>query len=916
MKRFFLKLFISVVILLIAILFAYVKVLPFAVSNNHVISLVEKSAKKYSDVDIEIKEPVLKTGLNPIIEFKTDKIFVSKKNEKLFAVSDFDVSISLDEIFKKKIKVNRFGADKFFLDIDNLLRAFKIENSNSSSQKSDFYFDLYDSILFLNECYVSYLLDNGTKVRLKATNLNVDNTQKIERFVHINFDGEIIKNNRTVTFSFKDEDKIVIKNKHIYVNDCPLTINHSKMFFNAEASREKGYRLTIYAKRFFIPDVIKLLKTNVVENNIDDVLIFLKRIYGDFDFSVTLTKNDLNGNIKLNKLSSKLTALANMPFTLSQGNIQITKNNLILKDFKGFYDNNPLNEFSFKGTVADYMKTVDTNIDMSVLLTNDFVGKYLSETAMIPLTLVGKDKAKILIHSLGANTDVTLMGKISKGNDILVDGASLSPVNYDRALKADVHVKGDIVNIETINYYIAKEINRESKGIKPILTLNGNMRISDAKILDLGFDIPNPLPSEFLNVLIGQRLFKGGKFSGNMHYIDNGDYPVITSDLTAESIRIPSQRLVLKNGKISTDKNLIKINADGKFRRSSYIFNGEIVNAIKYPIIIKHTDLTIDNLDIARVMKAFSQPVQTPSLTEEVVDEENDDDVAMTFDVKNLIVEESLVHIIKGSYKEINFADVKAKMSLDKDSVFKLKSNRFEIAEGHSSADINCDLKNQKYNIKLGIKDVNSDLMSTAILNLKREISGKASGLIDLNTDDSLKLNGAIKFVVKDGTIQKIGLIEYVLKFAALFRNPLAMISPSIFSDLVNIPEGNFDKITGDLKLKNNKVELMRIKSQSPQLSAYIVGSYNLENSDAILRIYTKFTNKNKGFAGFLRNISLNSLANRIPLNSRNDANYYAAELSQLPPIDADEKDCQIFLTKVDGDVEHNNFISSLKKIK
>lgn len=916
MKRFFLKLFISVVILLIAILFAYVKVLPFAVSNNHVISLVEKSAKKFSDVDIEIKEPVLKTGLNPIIEFKTDKIFVSKKNEKLFAVSDFDVSISLDEIFKKKIKVNRFGADKFFLDIDNLLRAFKIENSNSSSQKSDFYFDLYDSILFLNECYVSYLLDNGTKVRLKATNLNVDNTQKIERFVHINFDGEIIKNNRTVTFSFKDEDKIVIKNKHIYVNDCPLTINHSKMFFNAEASREKGYRLTIYAKRFFIPDVIKLLKTNVVENNIDDVLIFLKRIYGDFDFSVTLTKNDLNGNIKLNKLSSKLTALANMPFTLSQGNIQITKNNLILKDFKGFYDNNPLNEFSFKGTVADYMKTVDTNIDMSVLLTNDFVGKYLSETAMIPLTLVGKDKAKILIHSLGANTDVTLMGKISKGNDILVDGASLSPVNYDRALKADVHVKGDIVNIETINYYIAKEINRESKGIKPILTLNGNMRISDAKILDLGFDIPNPLPSEFLNVLIGQRLFKGGKFSGNMHYIDNGDYPVITSDLTAESIRIPSQRLVLKNGKISTDKNLIKINADGKFRRSSYIFNGEIVNAIKYPIIIKHTDLTIDNLDIARVMKAFSQPVQTPSLTEEVVDEENDDDVAMTFDVKNLIVEESLVHIIKGSYKEINFADVKAKMSLDKDSVFKLKSNRFEIAEGHSSADINCDLKNQKYNIKLGIKDVNSDLMSTAILNLKREISGKASGLIDLNTDDSLKLNGAIKFVVKDGTIQKIGLIEYVLKFAALFRNPLAMISPSIFSDLVNIPEGNFDKITGDLKLKNNKVELMRIKSQSPQLSAYIVGSYNLENSDAILRIYTKFTNKNKGFAGFLRNISLNSLANRIPLNSRNDANYYAAELSQLPPIDADEKDCQIFLTKVDGDVEHNNFISSLKKIK
>ena len=53
-----------------------------------------------------------------------------------------------------------------------------------------------------------------------------------------------------------------------------------------------------------------------------------------------------------------------------------------------------------------------------------------------------------------------------------------------------------------------------------------------------------------------------------------------------------------------------------------------------------------------------------------------------------------------------------------------------------------------------------------------------------------------------------------------------------------------------------------------------------------------------------------------MPLSTRNDSNYYASEISQLPPIDADEKDCQIFLTKVDGDVERNNFISSLKKIK
>lgn len=911
-----LKILISILLVVSLVIFSYIKVLPFVVSNEHVISFIETTVKDSVGVDVVIKNPILKTGLNTNIVFKTDKIFLKKGDEKLFAVSEFDVSISFKELFKRKIIVNRFGADKFFLDVDNLLRAFCQETTQNSEQQSQWNVDLFDSILYLNEFYLRYNLDNGTDVRLKATNINVDNTQKIERFVHLNFDSEIIKDGKTVNISFKDEDKIVIKNKKIYVNDCALVLNKSKMFFNAEAASDKDYTFTVYANRFFIPDVLKLLETNIVENNVNETLAVLDTINGDFDFKVTLKNGNISGDIVVNKVVSKIKLLADMPFVINQGVVKIKQNDLILQDFKGYYANNKDNEFSFIGDVKEYLTVADTNIDSTAILTNDFVQKYLSKTAMLPLSLKGKSKAKILVHALGENIDVTMMGKIAKGDDILVYGQSLSPVDYDRALKAVLHAKGDNLNIETINYYIAKELTKESKGIEPILTLNGNLRMSDAKIYDIGFEIPKPLPSEFLNVLIGQKLFKGGKFYGNLQYVDDGNYPVINAKLVAEKIRIPSQRLFLNKGEIKTEDNLIKIIADGRFRRCIYDFNGKIINAIKFPIVIKRTDLVVDNLDVERLMNAFSQPIQTENVSTVEIDDENDVDTPIAFDFNNLIIEESNIHIVKGSYKEINFADVKATMSLDKNNIFRLKSNRFEIAEGHSSADVNCDLNNQKYSLKLGIKDVNADLMSTAILNLKREISGKASGLIELNTDNSFKLNGGIKFIVKNGTIQKIGLVEYVLKFAALFRNPIAMISPTVFSDLVNIPDGSFDKITGDLKLKDNKIELMKIKSYSSQLSAYIVGCYNLKNSDAILRIYTKFTNKRKGFAGALRNFSLNSLANKIPLNSRNNATYYEAELAQLPPIDADEKDCQVFLTKVDGDVEHFNFISSLKKIK
>ena len=52
------------------------------------------------------------------------------------------------------------------------------------------------------------------------------------------------------------------------------------------------------------------------------------------------------------------------------------------------------------------------------------------------------------------------------------------------------------------------------------------------------------------------------------------------------------------------------------------------------------------------------------------------------------------------------------------------------------------------------------------------------------------------------------------------------------------------------------------------------------------------------------------------PFGVEEDASYYAVELSQLPKLETDEENAQVFLTKFDGDVQSANFLSSLKKIK
>ena len=286
------------------------------------------------------------------------------------------------------------------------------------------------------------------------------------------------------------------------------------------------------------------------------------------------------------------------------------------------------------------------------------------------------------------------------------------------------------------------------------------------------------------------------------------------------------------------------------------------------------------------------------------------------FDTSFIRIEDGDFILHKGNYKEINFGNIEANLTLDEKGVLKIKSNRFDIADGISSLFVNCDLKNLKYYIKLGAKDINSDLMAKVLFNLHKEISGKASGIIELYGDESLKLNGDIKFIIKDGTIGKIGLVEYVLKIASVFRNPVAMLSPGAIMDIVSIPEGNFEKITGELAIRNNVVNKINIKSYSKTLSALIRGRFDMERHDTSLRIYTRFSSDKKSMFGFLRNISLSALANKVQLNTRNDANYYKSELDELPEINVPNEKTQVFLTQVEGDVEHNNFLSSLKKIK
>lgn len=904
--------------------FLYLKVLPWAIKNEKVISYIEKVASEALGAELKIENPDLITDWTPYARIKVTKLALKDKNKLLLNVENFDSELSLWKLrTHKEIDIKTIKIDDVYADVSAVLNLPPFKSSSKS--EGGVSVNIFKSIANIKNLRIFYQIDKENSVKIDAKDIKIsENPDK--KTISYDMHAVLMRDKSKLNIWAKESgENTLIENKQkLIIKNSKLRVDKTNILFNGEIDN-KSYDLKFLAKNFKIKDAVDIMNSQIVKNNLSDYLVYFGNLDGNFDFDVDVNSKGIGGKVNLNKLSFKLIPLANLPVILNSGKITFDSNNVDLKDFKGFYDGKSYNKIDFLGTVKDYLNSVDTDITGNAVVTNDFADKYLSKILSSPIQIQGHADTRIMLKSKYGKMDLTWLYKFEKGHGFVFANEESSINNAGiRVMVAKMHLADGLLAIKSLDYHFVdkKPASRKEKRT-PILSLNGNIELS-GKIRDIGVTLTQPMPSAFVNLLIGHNLFRHGTFTGRMKYINTGKVPFLDGDFQINEVGIPSQRLFIKKGQVKTEDNNILISASGGFRRSKYNVDAKIRNEMIFPIIVRDANLIIDNLDVERYLQIFNQQNPSENASEDVhqvisqsleqeVDEDGD---SQTFDLANLIVEKCTLKIVKGNYKNINFANVIGNLTLDKNSLLNLNSNRFEIAEGNAEAKVKCDLKKHLYNLTLSVMRVNSDIIATELVNLPKEIKGKASGIIDLNTDKTLKLNGSIKFVVQNGEIAKIGLVEYAMKVASLFRNPVVMVTPTVISDLVDVPEGKFDYINGTLTLERNVIRPLVIKSVSPQLSTFIVGRYNLENQDAILRVYTRFSNRKKGAYGFLRSLSLNSIANRIPFSSKNVSNYYEAEIKEIPKIEADEKDCQIFLTKVDGDIIQNNFVSSLIKLK
>lgn len=935
----------SLLVLVVIPATIYLYALPTIVANPNFLEYVQKAVKDSCGAELIIQNPVLKTSPKLSMTFVSDNILLTKDGKTLLSIDKLNCGLSIRKILAKKIILNKLGADDFYADVNELQ---KLTVKEGEEQKpSEIQVRWFESVLYLKKCIVLYRTPDGVLVKVFAKDLEITKAKK-PKYIHFSVLTDIEYDNQRFRLMFKDFNRIYIKDKKINVDNFKFIVDKSMVNVNGYIDANNKYDFTVSSKKFNIKNVQSALESNLIVANGKEVLACFKDLKGDFDFKFNMNNKNMSGTVKINKISSKLIPLADIPFTATKGLIEIGSKDILLKDIEGYYGSKSSNKVVMNGDVKDYVKTAKTTVLVMGDAENE-LANYVSKVAGCKFTLQGLSKAGLKVET-DATGKVLVSGgfKIPKGSDLLIENASISPTKFDRAVGIKLKLVKNILDIEHINYYISDLIADKGRPItKPLVSVSSNVNIENGQINKLAFDIPEPIPSEFFNVLINQRLFRHGTFSGKLEYVNtNKKHPYINSNVQLKDVRVVGQSLKFNNAKVTSNKqSSIHLVADGRFRRTNYKFNGDIQNKMLFPIIVENVDLNLEELDVEKVLTSFAP---RPQLTEEQrqalrekyraknpqvaksdvplkyfeVEEKakvqkttSEDEEPLEFQPNLIAIRSCKFNLNKGKYKLVNFGNLHANLTLTEKGILEVKSNKFDFADGISTLKVYCDMAKQKYSVRLGAKDVDSDVIATSVLNLPREISGKASALLEFYTDDKMKLNGRIQFAINNGSIMKLGLVQYILNMASIFRNPVAMISPTTLVDLVEIPDGTFKKISGDLRIRDNVIDRMIIKSSSPQLSALIFGQINLENFDSSLRIYTKFTNKHTGFTGFLRNISLNSLARKNQLNAE-EVSYYAAELKMLPKLETGEDMAQVFLTKVDGDVQTNNFISSLKKIK
>lgn len=645
------------------------------------------------------------------------------------------------------------------------------------------------------------------------------------------------------------------------------------------------------------------------------------------DFAKFSGKVDIASKVKNNRvrLFTKLndTSVVYLPkhlrVKIQNGHFLLNDDTLYLSNINSFVGRMPL---YLSGKVTNIQKTPFADFYINAKPTQEFFDQFFNNKAVYPIKLKGDVNCSSKIHGPLDNLNAKTELKLDEDSSLYYMGAAIGDAANPVKIYLDNVYTPKYLKINQFQYdkIITSQNNKQFPNTQ--LTANGTIEFladNNVKFNNFRIKTKNPTDAKIFNIIFRKPLMKQGVFTSDLIINGTSLAPKILGRLDVTSIDVPFFDATVNDIHMDFKKNIINITSTASVLANKINLEAEMLNKAAVPVVFNDIKLHFDSLDLNKITTSlqdydadiYKQQIATAAQTKDL-------------DPSNVIVKKAEITADAIRLKALEATDFKADAVITDKMLLDVKNYGFTLAEGNVSGDLQYNLLDKNVKITSQINNSNAQIISESLFDLKGQLYGIVTGDMEfmcsgrsqascLNT-----LSGKGNFAVSNGRMPKLGSLEYLLKAANLAKSGITGLSINGIIDLITpLKTGEFSSISGSYIVQDGTAKDINVYSKGKDLNLYLSGSYNIVTSIADMKVYGTLSNNITNVFGKLKNASLNTLLNTIPLLNKNELSpELEAQIKIIPNYEVNNNIFRIFAVDIDGDINGINYVKSFKWVR
>lgn len=648
-------------------------------------------------------------------------------------------------------------------------------------------------------------------------------------------------------------------------------------------------------------------------------------------------KTNINGHIHNGKIWAN-TNLANISFVykpyntlvrILNGQAKVRGNELYLERVNTKVSSMPV---FIDGSVSDIYTKPNLHLFVSAKPTQVFFDRFLNSKSVYPVKLKGDVNFNAHLRgtlerlgirsnlNIGENSSIYYMGATLAGaptGTISSEGMTTNPVS----LISDVVLYPNKIKLNYLRYNQTITSQNKRASVQNQLNASGEVMLLKDNVLgfkNLKITTNQPTNAKIFNILMKKPTIKQGVFTSDVIINGTSLAPKILGNLNVTSVDIPLLDSTIRDISVDFKNDFIYLKSKGVILTNDIIMFAKILNKTEPPYVIDDVNVQMDVLDLNVISNALNDFDADYTRTNHIKT-----NGSMPVTPEQFIIKHAEVNADKILIKKANATNFKSDISLGADHIFNINKYRFNLANGTVDGRLSYNLSSQNGYGEMHIKNADASIIGENFFDMPGQMYGLVTGEMSVackgvtSVDCINTLSGNGNFTVADGRMPKLGSLEYLLKAGNLITGGITGLSINGIIDLITpLKTGNFQSISGSIKIKDGIANDIQVFSKGKDLNMYLTGSYNIATLVADMEVYGSLSKNFSTLLGRIGNASLNRLFSAIPGISINEINPKStSNINKIPNFDKNNT-LRVFKAEIYGDINGNNYVKSFRWIK